>query len=278
MSRIRFNHIFFALLALSFLSAFVFDKKTDALRPQFQGLFTWISRPIHQVGSTVSDKLAAQPATDRRSAASLRQENDALRVALVSLEGQLNALRQLNAERELVGPVRSLSIPAAVTGADSAQRDSLLLAATSRDGVREGQPVVYAGGIAGRIDSAGLTGSRVQLVTDIDSRLLATFGRYRRNGDRLEYLRLPLQPQVIRGLGDGTMTVFNLTAKAVQDAGLAVGDWATLADADWPMSLQGYRVGRVTDIRPAKAALFIEVRLQPAGNLMGLREVMVVTK
>lgn len=279
MSRLRFNHIFFALLAASFLSAFVFDKRTDAVRPQFAGLFSWISKPVHNVSSSVSEKLAAQrPSDDPRSAVALRQENDALRVALASLEGQLNALRQLNAERELVGPARSLSIPAAVTGADSAHRESLTLAATSRDGVKEGQAVVYAGGVAGRIESAGLLGSQVRLLTDKGSRLLVSFGRYRRTGDRLEYVRLPVQPQVVSGVGGGEMVILNITTKAVEDAGLAVGDWATVADAEWPMGLQGYRVGRITEIRPAKAALFTEVRLRPETNLMGLREVMVMTK
>lgn len=278
MAKIRFNHVFFALLALSFLSAFVFDKKTDALRPQFQGLFAWVSKPVFRVSSTVSEKLAARENPDPRSAATLSQENDALRVAVASLEGQLTALRQLNAERELVGPARALSIPAAVTGADSGSREALNLSATSRDGIRENQPVVYAGGIAGRIDSAGLTGSQVRLITDKGSRLLAGFAHYRHTGDRLEYTHLPLPPQIVVGDGAGTLVIRNITTKAVQDAGLQVADWATLADADWPMGLQGYRVARVTEIRPAKAALFTDVYLRPDTNLMGLREVMVMTK
>lgn len=201
-----------------------------------------------------------------------------MRVAVVSLQEQLRAMKQLNAERDLVGPVRELTIPAAVTGADSGVRESISIAPTSSDGVKAGQPVVYTGGIAGRVDRAGVSGSQVRLITDGDFRFMANFGRYRHNGNRLEFFRVPLPPQVIRGVGGGQMVIVNLTAKAVQEAGLAVGDWATLADGDWPMSLQGYRVGRIVEIRPARAALFSEVRLEPQTNLMGLREVMVMTK
>lgn len=279
MPEIRFNHVFPALLLLSFLCAFVLPEKgTDALRPHVQGLFSWVSQPVLRLSGSISDRLAAKQQEDPRSDDAIRRENDALRIALINIEEQLRALRQLNADRDLVGPARDRTIPVAVTGADTGVRESLSLAATSADGVRVGQAVLYAGGLAGRIERVGISGAQVRLATDPDFRLLASFGRYQRRGDQLEFVRLNLPPQVVRGMGDGTMEIFNLTAKAMKESGLAAGDWAMLADNDWPMALQGYRVGKVKDIRPAKAALFVDVRIEPAANLMGLREVMVMTK
>jgi cell shape-determining protein MreC len=279
MPNIRFSHVFAGLMLLSFLSAFVLPARgTGALQTHLHGLFTWVSKPVHWASGEVEERWKARTSEDPRSAAALRRENAALLVAVVNLNEQLTALRRLNQERDRVGSVRELSIPAEVMGGDSGMMDSIALGVTSRDGVAKEQIVVYPGGIVGRVNEVGLSGTQVRLVTASRFRLLAGFGRYQRNGDRLEFVRVPLAPQVIEGIGGGQMTIPNLTMKAVKESGLAEGDWAVVMDAEWPMAVQGYRVATVKKISQGRAALFAEVMLVPETNLMGLREVMVITK
>lgn len=75
MPNIKFNHVFAALLGLSFLSAFVLpEKRGDAVRPHLQGLFTWVSSPVLKLSGAVSDRVEARRVEDSRSAAAIAGE------------------------------------------------------------------------------------------------------------------------------------------------------------------------------------------------------------
>lgn len=279
MPTIRFNHVFAALLAFSFVSAFLLrDTRpgVDRLRGHVQGLFSWVAKPVHRVAGLAHDGLAAAPVVDKRSAEAVRRENDLLKIDLVNAQDQLRALRQLNAERDLVGSVRAMCVAVPVTGADTGHRESLSLQATGEQ-VQPGMPVLYPGGLAGRVSRAGASGAQVQLLTDPQNTVQVGFGRFLRDGDRVQFARLALAPRVATGVGDQTLQVTTIPMKEVTEAGLAIGDWVILSDEAWPMSLQGYRVGRVASVEPYRA-LFADVRIRPAANLLGLREVMVMTK
>jgi hypothetical protein len=81
------------------------------------------------------------------------------------------------------------------------------------------------------------------------------------------------------GTGDGAMIIRNVAVKQIEKIGVRPDDWVVLSDrTDWPMALDGYRVGLVRSIVPSRSPGFAEVRLLPVQSLVALREVMVMKK
>ena len=86
---------------------------------------------------------------------------------------------------------------------------------------------------------------------------------------------------LFEGAGKGTMVVrAAFTWEDVEKREkVQVGDVAVLADRDWPLELQGQRLGVVTRVEPMRDAhKFAEVHVEPVANLMMLKEVMVLAK
>jgi hypothetical protein len=217
---------------------------------------------------------------DKRGDADIRRENDELKVTVASLEAQLEAMKKLNADREMVGRVRPYCTPVSVVGPDSGERDSLSLSLSQVGSLERGMPVVYSGGLVGRVARAGPGGAQVQLVTDKGFKATGLFGRFvRKSESEYEFQRTATEVPLVEGLGKGVMAVRNLKLREVKDVGLKEDDWVLLDDVDWPMILAGQRMGRIVSIRPrTDAPLMAEIRLQPMRNLLELREVMVMTK
>lgn len=107
-------------------------------------------------------------ATNRRLEAELKDARvraaaaDSLAAEVRRLEGLL-ALRR--PERRLVATAIASSVSA------SAGQRRAILSAGATDGVRPAMPVIAAGGVAGRTTDVGLAASRMQLLTDADSRV-----------------------------------------------------------------------------------------------------------
>jgi cell shape-determining protein MreC len=101
--------------------------------------------------------------------------------------------------------------------ANRAGRGSLLLAASTRDGVREAQPVLSGQGLVGVIDHVGLAGAQVRLITDRDFKVSGRFVRFdtkskeRRadagdqNSARARRGQRPARSSEHRDEGDGTL-------------------------------------------------------------------------
>ncbi len=281
MSFIKFHHVFLMLLTLATLGAFVIPPRfTDAGRAQLQGLFSPVSRPTRWVAGWVHEKFVKDVPQDQRSPKAITDENERLKVSLASLDAQLDQLKQLNRDRELLGDVRDLCIPLAVTGADPGGRESLSISGTTLQGVRQGMKVLYPGGLVGVVDRSGATGAQVRLLTDRGFKLLGRFGRFvSRDNGSIEFARIATDPVLFTGQGDGTLVSSNFTTKDFQDAGIKTGDWLTLDDRDWPMNLTGYKIGRVVSALPqVNSPLFMQVTVAPVRNLLELREVMVMVK
>jgi rod shape-determining protein MreC len=106
--------------------------------------------------------------TNRRLEAELKDARtraaaaDSLAAEVRQLEGLL-ALRR--PERRLVATAVASSV-----SAGAGQRRAILSAGAT-DGVRARMPVIAAGGLAGRTTDVGLAASRMQLLTDADSRV-----------------------------------------------------------------------------------------------------------
>jgi cell shape-determining protein MreC len=284
------------LMALGAIGALVIPPgitgKLDGARAQFQGIFKPVSSPVRWVATKVAGGMGANRAVDEgadtnaehggkpRTANEIILENQQLKVEVANLSAQLAAMKELNADRRQVGRVLPLCEPFNVTGADPGGRQSLSLSGGTMDGLHTGQAAVYAGGIAGRVSRAGASGAQVQLVTDEAFRATGSFARYvKDNKGAIVFQALTAPAVLVQGVGQGTMRIRMLSMREVKSAGLSVGDWVVLNDADWPPILQGYRLGRIVSVKELpEQPQFADIRVQPYADLMALREVMVMTR
>jgi cell shape-determining protein MreC len=281
MFQLKFNQVFVGLLGLSFLSAFVVPARfTNPVR-NLQGLFAPVARPARALGYALHARFA-RPETDNRSVADVKDENIRLRAELASLTGQLDELKRINGDRERLGDLRPLCTPFPVLGSDPASRDSLVLAASSRDGLAPDMPVLYPYGLVGEIDRVGPGGAQVQLVTDRQFRAGGRFKRMVKNErGEITYISKGRTMPVVEGAGKGEMVVRNVPLRDTGSAndGILVGDLLALEDPERPTNLRDQWLGRVESIEPQpKAPQYAEIRIKPIKNLAGLREVMVMNK
>jgi hypothetical protein len=280
MSNLRFNHVFAALLFLSFFSAFVVPPRfTNPARAEFQGLFAPISRPVRSIAEMVYSHVHRDIPVDEGSPAAPRgdqtllEENRQLRMALESLSIRFDKLSQLNDDRNEVRDINPLCKPAAVTGVDSSGiRESLSISSPSLNILKQDMPVIYADGLVGKISRAGLTAAQVRLITDPGFVVSARIGRM-----PTEHVE-ELQP-LVQGVGHGTMVIRSISMKEVERLKITVNNSVLLDDRDWPDNVQGKRIGRITRIAPEQdAPLFARIQVEPETDLLRLQEVMVMVK
>jgi hypothetical protein len=275
MSRIKFGHVFFALMALSFLSAFVISPSiTDRGRSQIQNLFAPVSYPARRFASAMHDRFAPEAPRDNgspnhpRDTAELIEENTRLRVLVDNLTGQVQYLSEIEGERAAFGTVRPFCTPFRVIGGDSGMADSLMITGTSFNNISVGMPVLYQGGIAGKISRVGAGGAQVMLVTDRRFAVEATFRTDRATA---------VEPILIHGAGDDLMTA-SITQKMVDEMAIKLDDWAILKDRDWDPLLTGYHIGYVSKISPSRDPGFVDIELRADQRLKHLSEVMVMNR
>ena len=139
--------------------------------------------------------------------AKLREQNSRLQQWRAEAERLANENRRL---QELLN-VRPTFVPTLVTArvlsvTGGAYARSVLVHAGSDDGVRAGLPVVDENGVVGRTIRVGVRASRVLLTTDVNSRIPVQTARSHqnaiavgRNGDLLELLYLPPDPDIVVG-------------------------------------------------------------------------------
>src|SRR5690606_26494473 len=134
MSFIRINHVYSLVLLLSFVSAFVLPGVSDGwpgasnrMAAHVRGLFAPVSLPFHRIATWTHAAFFASAPIDTRPEAEIRQENDYLKTELARLTKQLEILQEINLDREKLGTLREDSIPMAVVGTDSGNRETLLL-------------------------------------------------------------------------------------------------------------------------------------------------------
>lgn len=272
-------------MLLGLFSAFVLSPTASRrVQASLQGVFAPVAWPVNRLAGWVHSLIAGRELRDDaspgrpRGSDELIAENHRLRVALANAQGQLQRLQELEADRARLGDVRKLCTPVSVIGVDSGPGDSLMLGASSLDNLRADQPVLCADGVVGRISRAGVGGAQALLVTDPQSKLEVTFARMVMDPDgQVSFHRLMKEAVLFQGTGRGSLTG-RITEKIVQEIGLQLNDWAVLSDRDWPMSLEGYKVGRVVRIAPAHDPGFVEVEIRPDRDLMRLQEVMVMNK
>ena len=276
MSAVKFNHVFVGLLALATMSAFVIPQKyTDKVR-NVQGLFAPVASPTRKLAAAVNQRISKPDDCDHRVMADVRAENMELRTTLMGLTGQLDELKRINAERSKLGNLRQLCTPAAVMGSDTGTNESLSLGTAS--GLTKGMPVVYTGGLVGRISRGNGSGAQVMLVADRSFRAMGKFVFLQKDaaGTVTSQTR-GTRSAVAEGDGKGGLIVRSYWKEDADK--IVVGDELVLEDAEWPISVQGQRLGQVVDKSESRSTpLFFEIKLKPLRNLKELSEVMVVTK
>jgi cell shape-determining protein MreC len=139
---------------------------------------------------------------------------------------------------------------------------------------------VYPGGLAGRLQTPGITGTRIRLITDKGFGVTGVFARYISKPDgHTELVRIATDPPLVRGDGNNALLIDGMSLAKAKE--IKVNDVVLLEDTDgWPIALQGQPIGRVIASPAASrhAPGFAEIHLQPAADLMRLREIMIVTK
>ena len=284
----RFNHVFAILLFLSALSAFFGGRVSEAVRPNVGVLFSPVSQPTRALAHWATGRLAGPaPRLDDRPRETVFTENQALRQENLILSNELVELRRINGERWNLGALRDRCTPLAVVGSDAGERESLLLRSGTLSGLRDGMYVLHDHDIVGTLVT-GTASAHVRLVTDRQSKVEAGFGTFRNVGNRPAtqpsaagatsgFTRLDLPPRVLEGNGKGAMISRTIPHSEVVRVGLQRGDWAILEDPAWHPDLKGRRLGVVTDIR-VSSRMMAEIEIKPDGDLLQLREVMVLTK
>jgi len=280
---VTFNRLYAALLLVALASALGVPKPfPPQLRAQLQRLFAPVSGAVYALAHSLDQRLRPAPRDPEsspggpRSYQQVTEENTALRLHIAHLTEQLHQLQQINADRAVLGSLREFSRPMRVVGADPGGRKSISIDGPI-EGIRPGMAVLYPGGLAGRIDRVGFSGGlQAQLVTDRTFRIEARFGRI--EPETTGFRMLSEVPVLLEGDGRSSLIGRNIPMEDVTEMGLAVGDFALIADLDYPDILQGYRIGRVGEIRPARSALFAEIVVTPHGRILTLSEVMVLVR
>jgi hypothetical protein len=290
---VRFNHVFYSLLVLCVLSAFVLPARYTESKPRISALFTPVAAPSRSVVAWVTGNSKPQSIPDPRPADEITKENNELRFANATLSYQVAELQRVMGDRLSVGDLRDQCTPVGVLGPDLGTRDSLALRSGNYGGLQDGMFVLHDRDVVGTLVS-GKAGAQVRLVTDRQSKVQARFGSFRpvrvdgpttrktaagapATDSELRFVLYKLDPKLVVGQGDGKMLCRNLAFGDVQKEGLKVGDWAVVDDPELPQELHNRRIGVVTAIRAAEH-MMTDIEIRPEGNLLSLREVMVLTK
>jgi len=291
MSYLRFQHVFVGLMGLSAVGAFIIPPRYAAkFQPQIQTIFAPVSRPVWRVAAWATNRLSPD-INDPRATQDIREENQRLRAELSRLLTQLDELNRRDLAMGELGQKRDLCRLAKVIGADAGGRESLAIAGSTFDGLKEEQYVLCAGGLVGQIQRAGAAGAQVRLITDPAFHIRVLFKRFVPGSDPPRYVDVGTPVALAEGVGGGMMVVRGLSLSAIgrgrdlkplggqAEPLLDQGDVAVLVDPECPPALKGEMVGHVVTIgHRHDAQLFAEIRLQPDVNLKRLPEVMVMTK
>lgn len=266
-------------MSLSFISAFIVPQRlTDLSRVELEGLFIPVSRPTYHIANWLRRKWSHDQPEDVRPSDQIVQENLMLRQEVTRLQMEVERLQGLASERQNLGDLQSLCDHFTVAGTDSGNRDALMLEGSTAS-VKPDQPVLYGGGLAGKIDRVGVGSAHVRLVTDTGFTVSGRFVRFVKSDAGIQAQRISQLLPIVQGTGGGQMVIVNLPLQDVADAKLQTDDWLVLSDNSWPAAIQGIRLGKIASIEKSRrAALFAEIHLAPESGLMRLNDVWVMTR
>lgn len=221
----------FAAMVIGKADTIIVERVRSAVVDAVTPILEAVSRPVQSINDAlvqVDDLIHL-----RSELARLREENARLmswQSVAQQLEAENKALRSFFNYHS--GPQATFITARVVGDAGSAFVRSMLLNAGTRDGISNGQAVMTADGLVGRITEAGEASARVLLITDINSHIPVLVERTRDrallSGDnsrqpRLSFLPLGVTVQV----GDRVVTSGH---GGTYPAGLPVGIVASVAE------------------------------------------------
>lgn len=288
MSHFRFQYVFYGLMGLSALVAFVLPQRyADRYQPQIQVLFWPVSRPVSSIAQAVTRRVSPPVTDDHRPDMDIRAENDRLRTDNAWLHAQLAELSRKDQELGKLGTLKDRCVITKVIGTDAGTRESIQISGSTVDGLRQEMYVLTSEGLVGQIARIWIGGAQVRLVSDPGFRIRCRFWRFESG----EMRPLAIPPVLVQGKGAGEMRVLSqlplssigldVNLREIKNADsptLAENDYVIVDDGDCP-PLKGVKIGRVNQIgRSRDARLFADVQVKPIANLKRLSEVMVMTK
>src|SRR6476619_2299700 len=118
MSHLRFQYVFYFLMGLSAIVAFVVPNQTAGkYQPRVEILFAPVSRPVASVGRAITRRTSPSPVTDTRPDAEIRSENEALKAEVMQLKTHVAELtRQNNELGKLTGSLKEMCQVTRVVG------------------------------------------------------------------------------------------------------------------------------------------------------------------
>lgn len=198
----------------------------------------------------------------------VRRENIRLKEDIQHLNSRLadagEALRENARLTELLAlrkSIRDKTVTARIIGEDvTPWFRTLTIDRGAEDGLREGMPVLAAGGVVGQTVKVTAGSSRVMLLTDNASGIAAIIQRSRARG-------------VVKGKGDNLCSLeFAMRGEDVQ-----VGD-QVLTSGIGGVFAKGSLIGEVTMVKKGEYGVFQTVTIRPAVNIARLEEVLVVLR
>lgn len=194
----------------------------------------------------------------RRENIDLTQKNRQLRAKLVAVNETSLENQRLKKLLDFVEADPRETLPALVVAEDaSSWARTIVIDKGVKHGVHEGQPVVVAEGVVGRIIKSASSSSRVLLITDASSAAACLVQRTRTRG-------------VARGDGQGLKLEYALRNETIEKDDLVV---TSGMGGVFP---KGLVVGRVKVVQRSDFGLFQQIELLPAVDFARLEEVLVL--
>jgi cell shape-determining protein MreC len=272
MSKFRFNQLFALLMALGLLGSLIIPPDvTNRAKGKEEVILYPVSTPVRAIAGIFHRKYGRKELppgeTTVRKDPELAAENAELRQQVVFLNQQLEDLRLVENERKHLGKLLDYFKPVTVLGGDATpDRESLAFLPTSGIETAPGTAVMGAEGLVGRM----VEGRRVRLITDKGFTITGKFGRW----EQSQWKLLPNPKPSVRGIGNNTMRVDNLSVKEAE--GLKPEDWVVVSDTDYPAIIQERQIGQIESIRPIPGKpLFAEIIVKPRKDLRTLNEILV---
>jgi len=183
------------------------------------------------------------------------------------LRSELAQLAEVRLENERLGRLLAFreaaevqAVPARVIAEDaSSWFRTVLIDRGSRDGVREGMPVVVAEGVVGRVIKSSRTESKVLLATDASSAIAGMVQRTRARG-------------ICRGQGSQLGFDYTMHWEEVEEGDLIV------TSGTGGVFPKGLTIGSVSRVTPGGFGLFKSIEMTPAVDFFRLEEVLVLVE
>jgi len=197
----------------------------------------------------------------RRENVRLREEIKTLNQSLAAAGEALHENERLSRLLEMRKTVREPTVPAAVIGEDvTPWFRTLTIDQGSSRGVREGMPVLAAGGVVGQTIKVTPNSSRVLLLTDHASGIAALIQRSRARG-------------VVKGSGESLCSL----EFTMREEDVTVGDLVVTSGVGGVFE-KGLPIGTVTMVKKGKYGIFQTVTIKPVVSTAHLEEVLVVLR